>query len=344
MSTSTHIETKSQEIRLVSRPSGKPSEVNFQLTTTTLPPIADGEFLVQNLWMSVDPYMRGRMRDGNSYVPAFEIDAPLDGGCVGKVIESRNELFAEGDYVLGSLGWREKWISDGTGVTKIDPVIAPVQTYLGTLGMPGLTAWVGLKRIAALKRESTVFVSAASGAVGSVACQIAKANDCKVIGSAGSQAKTDWLLNEAKIDAVINYKESPDIASALADVSPDGIDVYFDNVGGDHLEAAIEHLNDFGCIVACGMISVYNAENPVAAPRNLFKIVAKRLRMQGFICSDHFADRDEFLREMSAWIRSDRIKWNETVTVGLESAPAAFIGLFEGENLGKSLVQIAVDQ
>lgn len=338
MSTSTT--TSNREVHLHSRPDGKPSPSDFKLITSELSPIVEGEFLVKNKWMSVDPYMRGRMKDGESYVEPFQIGKSLEGGCIGEVVESQNSEFKEGDYVLGNLGWREYWKSNGEGVAKIDPNLAPLQAFLGVLGMTGMTAWVGLKRVAELQPGSTIFVSAASGAVGSIVCQIARANNCKVIGSAGKPEKIEWLQDVAKVDAVINYKETNNLSAALGKAAPDGIDVYFDNVGGDHLEAALDHLNDFSCVVCCGMISTYNATEPAAAPRNLFKIIGKRIRMQGFIVRDHMHDRDDFLREMTTLIRDDKIHWEETVTDGLENAAGAFIGLFDGDNLGKSLVRI----
>ena len=338
MTTSKTIESK--QIELTSRPVGVPSPTNFKLTTTELSPIADGEFLVENEWMSVDPYMRGRMKEGDSYVTAFKINEPLEGGCIGRVVDSRNKEFDEGDYVLGNLGWREYWKSSGDGVTIVNSRLAPIQAFLGALGMTGMTAWVGLNRVAGLKPGSTVFVSAASGAVGSIVCQLAKAKDCHVIGSAGKATKIEWLRNKAGISDVINYKDTPDLSSELAKHAPDGIDIYFDNVGGDHLEAAIDVMNDFGCCVECGMISTYNATEPPAAPRNLFKVIAKRIRLQGFIVSDHLDARDEFVEEMASLIRADKVVWEETVTEGLDNAPAAFIGLFDGTNLGKQLVRI----
>lgn len=332
--------TTSKQIELASRPDGKPTTENFQMKTVELPALEDGEFLVENEWMSVDPYMRGRMKQGDSYVPAFEIDAPLEGGCVGKVVESRHQGFNRGDYVLGNLGWREFWKSDGEGVNHIDPQLAPVQAYLSVLGLTGMTAWVGLNRIAKLQSDQIVFVSAASGAVGSIVCQLAKAKGCRVIGSAGKPEKIRWLREKAGVESVINYNETDDLAGKLREHAPDGIDVYFDNVGGDHLEAAIDNMNDFGVCVECGMISTYNATDPPAAPRNLFKVIAKRIRMQGFIVRDHLEEQDNFRNDIAPLICSDKIVWEETVTHGLDNAPAAFIGLFEGDNLGKQLVRL----
>lgn len=329
-----------RQLQLASRPEGVATAENFEMVTRELDPIRDGEFLVRNVWMSVDPYMRGRMNSGASYVQAFQPGEPLEGACVGRIVESRNQRFREGDWVLGNLGWREWWTSRGEAVVKVDPALAPPQSYLGVLGMTGMTAWVGMMRIADLKPGNTVFVSAASGAVGSIVCQIAKLNQCRVIGSAGSAKKLQWLRDNAHIDGVINYKDVDDLSSALGSAAPDGIDIYFDNVGGEHLEASLDHMNDFGCVVACGMISMYNTTEPPRAPRNLFKIITRRLRVQGFIVLDHLKERDAFLNDMGTWIRNKQIFWEETVTEGLENAPRAFLGLFQGENLGKSLVRI----
>ncbi|EMI23689.1 NADP-dependent oxidoreductase [Rhodopirellula europaea] len=340
MSTATSKAVQSKQIELVSRPDGMPQQSNFEMRTAEVGPIKDGEILVKNQWMSVDPYMRGRMKDTDSYVPPFQIDEPLEGGCIGEVIQSQNSDFKEGDMVLGNLGWREYWSSNGEGVTKIDPNIAPPQAFLGALGMTGMTAWVGLHKIAQLKEGSTVFVSAASGAVGSIVCQLAKAMDCRVIGSAGKQEKIQWLMDKTGSDAVINYKEVDNLSEELAKHAPDGIDVYFDNVGSDHLEAAIDNMNDFGCCVECGMIATYNATEAPAAPRNMFKVIAKRLRIQGFIVRDHMDSKDEFVSDMATLIQQDKVVWEESVTDGIENAPDAFIGLFEGDNLGKQLVRL----
>ncbi len=338
--TQTSQATKSNEIVLASRPQGVPTQSNFKKRCAEIAPIEAGEFLVKNEWMSVDPYMRGRMKDSDSYVPPFQIGEPLEGGCIGKIVESRNKDFEDGVYVLGNLGWREYWKSNGKGVSIIDPNIAPLQTYLGALGMTGMTAWVGLNKIAKLKPGSTVFVSAASGAVGSIVCQLAKLKDCKVIGSAGKKLKIDWLLDKVGIDACINYKETENLAIDLAKHAPNGIDVYFDNVGGDHLEAALEVMRDFGCCVECGMISTYNATEPPAAPRNLFKVIGKRIRIQGFIVRDHMDAHADFISEMAPLIKADKIVWEESISEGLESSPSAFMGLFDGDNLGKQLVRL----
>ncbi|QDT00726.1 NADP-dependent oxidoreductase [Adhaeretor mobilis] len=331
---------KSREVHLQSRPQGIPKENNFVLTEATLPNVGKGEFLVRNEWFSVDPYMRGRMREGESYVEPFELNQPMEGGCLGKVESSNNPDFQEGDYVLGNQGWRECWISDGEGVMKIDSSAAPPQAYLSVLGMTGMTAYVGLTQVGNLQDGERVFVSAASGAVGSIVCQIAKAKGCFVIGSAGSTGKIAWLKENAGVDKAFNYHETNNISQEIAELSPDGIDLYFDNVGGDHLQGAIDNMNDRGRIVCCGMISTYNEQDPEPGPNNLFKIIGKRIRMEGFIVRDHMDLKDEFVKAMQSWIQSDQIVWKETITEGLENAPQAFINLLSGEKLGKALVKV----
>lgn len=331
---------KSRRFQLTSYPEGQPSLENFDLIEKEIGPPGENEFLVQNEWLSVDPYMRGRMREGESYVSPFEIGQPMEGACVGRVIESRHEQYAEGDYVLGNQGWRDTWISSGEGVSKVDPEAAPLSAYLSILGMTGMTAYVGALKIGELKPGDRVFVSAASGAVGSTVCQIAKLHGCFVAGSAGSQKKIDWLKEKAGIDAAFNYKEVTDISAALEEICPQGIDLYYDNVGGDHLQAALDNLNDHGRIVACGMISTYNDKTPQPGPANLFKIITKRLRMQGFIVFDHRDVQDEFEQKMGDWIQSGKIHWEETVTTGLEKMPEAFLNLFNGNKMGKAIVKL----
>lgn len=335
--------TISREIHLKRRPTGMPSESDFELAQVPIPQPGDGEVLVRNSYMSVDPYMRGRMRDRASYVPPFSLAQPLDGGCVGQVVKSNGGPFPVGEWVLSSRGWREYFVSDGSDLTKIDPHVAPVQSYLGTLGMPGMTAYVGLLDIGRPKEGDTVFVSAAAGAVGSVVCQIAKIKGCCVVASAGSDEKVRWLREEAGVDAAFNYKQVDDLEAQIGRDCPNGIDVYFDNVGGAHLEAALEQMNASGRIVMCGMISVYNAAEPPPGLRNLFLAVTKRLTLQGFIVRDHLDRRPAFLADMARWIGEGKIKSQETVIDGLENAPRAFIGLFRGENLGKMLVRIGPD-
>jgi NADPH-dependent curcumin reductase CurA len=330
----------SREIRLKNRPFGMPKKDDFELAEVPVPEIKDGEVLVRNIYMSVDPYMRGRMNERGSYAASFQLGKPLEGGCVGQVQESRRNDLQKGDYVVGMMGWREFFVSDGSELTKVDPSIAPIQAYLGVLGMPGFTAYVGLLDIGKLKEGETVFVSSAAGAVGSVVCQISRLMGCRTIGSAGSDEKVSWLLDEARIDAAFNYKEAENLILELRKYSPNGIDVYFDNVGGKHLEAAIGCMNMFGRIVLCGMISLYNATRPPRAPMNLVSVISKRLKLQGFIVSDHLDRHPQFFQEMGTWIKNGQVKWKEAIMEGIENAPAAFLGLFEGKNFGKSLVKI----
>jgi NADPH-dependent curcumin reductase CurA len=332
-------ETLSREIRLKNRPIGMAAESDFELTEVIIPEIKEGEVLVRNAYMSVDPYMRGRMDDRETYIAPFDLGKPLDGGCVGQIIESMNEHLCEGDYVLGNMGWRELFVSNGSDLKKIDPGLAPIQSYLGILGMPGFTAYVGLLDIGRPREGETVFVSTAAGAVGSVAAQIAKIKGCRVTGSAGSDEKIAWLMEEAGVDNAFNYKKTEDLFTELRDLCTDGIDVYFDNVGGSLLEAAIDRMNNFGRIVLCGMTSVYNATRPPRAPRNLVSAVPKRLTLKGFIVHDHEDRHPQFLEDVGKWIKEGRIKWKETIIQGIENAPRAFLGLFLGENSGKMLVK-----
>ena len=329
-----------REIRLAARPVGLPQPQVFALTETAMPAPRDGEVLVRNLYMSVDPYMRGRMNDVKSYTPPFALGEPLEGGAVGRVEQSRHPQFTVGDCVSSNLGWREVFVSDGSNLGRLDAEAAPLTAYLGALGGTGLTAYVGLLDIGKPKPGETVFVSAAAGAVGSLVGQIAKLHGCRVVGSAGSPAKVAFLLNELGFDAAIDYHRE-NLAEALAGHCPDGIDVYFDNVGGDHLQAALALMNPFGRIPACGMISQYNNTTPAPGPNNLTQIVRARLTVQGFIISDHLDRRPAFLKDMSAWLRAGTVKGHETIVSGIEQAPAALVGLLQGENIGKMLVKLS---
>jgi hypothetical protein len=333
--------TRNREIRLRSRPIGLPRNENFEVAETPIPEPGPGQILVRNLWMSVDPYMRPRMFDRKSYIPPFQIGQPLEGGAIGRVVASDDPKFAPGDLVSHFLGWREYALVPAKGAQKLEPASAPVQSYLGALGMPGMTAYVGLFRIGELKEGETVFVSAAAGAVGAIACQIAKIKGCRVIGSAGSEDKVRWLKDEIGVDTTINYKKAGDLTAALQESAPDGIDLYFDNVGGSHLEAAFSVLKPFGRVVLCGMISQYNEMEPQPGPRNMFTTIQKRLTLKGFIVSDHLDMQPQFLRDMGEWIGQGRLHWQETVEEGIENAPKALMALFTGENLGKMLVRLA---
>lgn len=332
--------TTSREIRLKSRPEGLPTAANFELASVELPDPAEGQLLIKNIYMSVDPYMRGRMIDRKSYTPPFKLGEPLNGGAVGEVVASNHPDYAAGDFVVNGAGWQEYALSDGRGIMKVDQSI-PLSAYLGTAGMPGRTAYFGLLDIGQPQEGETVFVSAAAGAVGSVVCQIAKLKGCTVIGTAGSDEKVQWLTETLGVDVGINYKTAGNLTKALAAAAPQGIDIYFENVGGDHLEAALAVMNNNGRIPVCGMISGYNATEPEPAPRNLFNIIGKRLLLKGFIVSDYSGRNHEFFRDMSQWIQEGKIKWEETVYEGIENAPDAFMGLFTGDNLGKMVVKLA---
>jgi NADPH-dependent curcumin reductase CurA len=335
------MEGVSREIRLVARPQGFPDEALFEVAETSIPDPADGQVLIRNSYFSVDPYMRPRMNDVRSYVAPFTLGEAMTGGAVGRVMASRNERYAEGDWVLHQLGWREWALSDGAALRRLDPTVAPVSTSLGVLGMPGFTAWYGLFVLGRPEAGETVFVSGAAGAVGSAAGQMARIAGCRVIGSAGSEEKLAWL-RELGFDAVFNYREQTP-RDALRELAPDGLGIYFDNVGGDHLEAAIGALRTYGRVVACGSIARYNDAEPLPGPRNLFMVVTKRLRIQGFIITDHFERFGEFAREATTWVREGRLRYRETVVDGIENAPKAFLGLLRGENIGKMLVKVGPD-
>jgi NADPH-dependent curcumin reductase CurA len=328
----------SREIRLVARPQGFPGEELFEIAETPIPEPGEGQLLVRNAYFSVDPYMRPRMNDVRSYVAPFTLGEPMSGGAVGRVAVSRNDRYAEGDWVVHGLGWREWALSDGSGMRKVDPSVAPVSTTLGVLGMPGLTAYYGLFELGRPQAGETVFVSGAAGAVGSAAGQMAKTAGCRVVGSAGSAAKIEWL-RELGFDEAFDYRRRP-VREALADAAPDGIDVYFDNVGGDHLEAAIGALHTYGRVVACGSVSRYNDVEPSPGPRNMFMVVTKRLRIQGYIINDHWDRFPEFLERATEWVRDGRLRYRETVVEGIDNAPRAFLGLLRGENIGKMLVKV----
>ena len=314
--------TTSKEIRLKSRPVGVPQASNFELASVDLPDPGPGEVQVRNLWMTVDPYMRGRMNDVESYVPPFQLGEAMQGGAIGEVIASNDPAFKAGDLVQSFLGWREAFNAPAAAVQKLETHGLPPQAFLGVAGMPGLTAYVGLLKIAALKDGDVVFVSAAAGAVGQVVCQIAKLKGHTVIGSAGGAEKVAYL-KELGVDHVIDYKAESDLTAALMRAAPDGIDVYFDNVGGAHLEAALMAAKPFGRFALCGMISHYNATDLGPGVRSLIMVVGKQLRLEGFIVSSHMDMQAPFIRDMSAWIAEGKVKWRETVEDGIENAPTA---------------------
>jgi len=334
-----------RRVLLASRPEGWPSAENFLLDEQAIPEPGPGEFVTQNLYLSVDPYMRGRMNDVKSYVPPFQIGEVLQAGVVAKVIASQHDGFQVGDHVVGMLNWENYTLTQGAMIRKIDPEIAPLSYHLGILGMPGATAYVGLTHIAACQEGEKVFVSAASGAVGSVVGQIAKNLNCYVAGSAGSDEKVSYLIDELGFDSAFNYKKADSIHNAVSTAMPKGIDVYFENVGGEMLEAAIWNIRNQGRIALCGMISDYNtapAELP-PGPRGLAILVGRSVRMQGFIVSNYPELSAEWTKMGAKWLSEGKLHYRESTVKGIENAPAAFMGLLKGENFGKQVVKLTND-
>ena len=334
-------ETMNKQIRLASRPSGWVTEDNFTLTEEATPEPGVGQLLVRNIFMSVDPYMRGRMNDVKSYVPPFQIGEVLNAGIVGQVIASNNPDYVEGDYVVGMLGWENYSLSDGAQLRKIEAGAAPLSWHLGILGMPGMTAWVGLHTIAKAQADDNVFVSAASGAVGSVVGQLAKIHGCRVSGCAGSDDKVALLTDELGYDAAFNYRNSESLPASIAEVCPEGIDVDFENVGGKIFEAVLWSMRDFGRIALCGMISNYNDEQLQPGPRGMAVIIGRRLRIQGFIVTDHPEACKEYAVKAAGWLAEGKLTYRETIAEGIEQAPGAFINMLKGGNTGKQIVQLA---
>jgi NADPH-dependent curcumin reductase CurA len=330
----------SREIRLKSRPVGEPAAANFELASFEVPSPGPGEVQIKNLWMSVDPYMRGQMNDTLSYVGAFQIGEALQGGAIGEVVVSNDPSLKVGDVVQTMFGWREAFNTPARTAQKFETHGLPLQAFLGAAGMPGITAYAGLLRIAQLKQGDVVFVSGAAGAVGSVACQIAKLKGHTVIGSAGGAAKVKYL-KDIGVDHAIDYKATPNLTQALLDAAPEGIDVYFDNVGGEHLEAALTAARPFGRFALCGGISGYNATSAGPGIHGLLQAIGKSLRLEGYVVSPHFDLMPTYLEELANWIAEGRFKMTETIDVGIENAPGAFLKLFSGGNLGKMLVKLA---
>ena len=326
---------KSREVHLVARPEGLPKESDFTVVETDVADPGEGEVLVQNLYMSVDPAMRPRLTAG------YDLDAPMMGGALGRVVASRNPTFAEGDLVSNRMGFREYFVSGEKGLGKLNPdPDLPLTMHMHALGMTGFTAYGGLLKIGALKDGEQVFVSTAAGAVGSIAAQIAKIKGCYVVGSTGSDDKVAWLKDEAGLDAAINYKTDP-IGKALRDAAPKGIDVYFENVGGEHLDAALGVMNTLGRVAVCGMISGYNERGSKTSVHNLSNIIYGRMTLRGFVATDFPELHPQFLADMTGWLKSGRITVQETILEGIGNAPAAMVGLMQGHNTGKMLVRLA---
>ncbi|NUO90245.1 MAG: NADP-dependent oxidoreductase [Dermatophilaceae bacterium] len=332
--------TNPREVQLVSRPVGWPTHDDFALVESAPVELTDGQVRVRNEVMSVDPYMRGRMSDAKSYAEPYALGEAMHGGAVGVVTESKADGVAVGDHVLHGLGWREEAVLDGSAVRVVDTSVAPASAYLGVLGMTGLTAYAGLTRIARIKEGDVVFVSGAAGAVGSVVGQVAKAlGASRVIGSAGSQDKVDHLLDDLGFDAAFNYKDGK-VSALLREAAPDGIDVYFDNVGGEHLEAAIGSLRLGGRIAICGAISVYNDTEPAPGPRNLPRLIQTRGTITGFLVGDHWDLAGEYAQHAAGWIAEGRLTSRETFADGIDHAVDAFLGVLRGENTGKMVVRL----
>ncbi|MCY4403827.1 MAG: NADP-dependent oxidoreductase [Candidatus Poribacteria bacterium] len=331
-----------RQITLASRPVGYPKESNFKLIETPIPTPEDGQVLLKTIYLSVDPYMRGRMNQARSYAANVEFNEVMIGGVVAQVVESKHSDFQVGDIVNAHIGWQEYGVSSGDGLRKIDPSIAPISTGVGILGMPGLTAYFGLLEVGNLQEGETVFVSGAAGAVGSVVGQIAKIKGCRVVGSAGTDEKISYILDELGFDAAFNYKDTSDYYAKLGELFPDGIDVYFDNVGGKITDAVFPNLRLKGRVVICGQISQYNLENLETGPRFLWHLITKRARIEGFLVSDFGDKQANALKQMAEWVQEGKLKYRETIAEGgIEQAPSAFISMLKGGNIGKQLVKIA---
>ena len=335
-----------KRVVLASRPIGEPKASDFRIEEYAAPTPGAGQVLLRTIWLSLDPYMRGRMSDGPSYAQPVPIGGVMEGGTVSEVVASNNPGFAKGDIVLSRAGWQTHAISDGKGLAKIDPKIAPISTAVGVLGMPGMTAYTGLLDIGKPQPGETVVVAAASGAVGSAVGQIARIKGARAVGIAGGKEKCDYVKNELGFDAGLDHRD-PNLAAKLKEACPGGIDVYFENVGGAVFEAVFPLLNAFARMPVCGLIAEYNnfgETNPKWAGAMMRSVLTKRLNIRGFIVSDFAARRDDFLRDMSGWVREGRVKHKEFVTEGLDSAPAAFMGLLKGANFGKQLVRVGPDK
>src|SRR5436305_8475948 len=337
---------QAKRIVLVSRPVGEPKASNFRLEDCAIPAPGEGQVLLRTIWLSLDPYMRGRMSEGPSYVPPVPIGGVMEGGTVSEVMDSKNPAFAKGDIVLSRAGWQTHALSDGKGLSKIDPRLGPVSTAVGVLGMPGMTAYTGLLDIGKPQPGETVVVAAASAAVGSAAGQIARIKGARAVGIAGGKDKCDYVKRELGFDECVDHRD-PNLASRLKEACPKGIDVYFENVGGAVFEAVYPLLNAFARIPVCGLIAQYNdteGKVPKWASSMMRSVLTKRLTIRGFIVSDFAARHADFLRDMSAWVREGKVKHREFVTDGLDSAPGAFMGLLKGANFGKQLVRVGPDK
>lgn len=320
-------------------PSGNPQLSHFEIREEKINIDDNNDVLVKNEWISVDPYMRARMTEKKNYKPPFELSKPMEGAAIGRVLESNTSNLSVGDIVKSDYGWRDNYVASYNDLKKINPIDVPIQTYLGPLGFTGHTAYIGLFRIGDLKEKQTVLISSAAGSVGSIVCQIAKIKGCRVIASTGSDEKVNWLKNELGVDEAFNYNKIDNLVLHLKSLSPEGYDLYFDNVGGEFLESVIFRMKNFGKIVICGRISQMNAASPHGL-KNMAHVLVKRLTIKGFLIFDHFEDYCDFENDMKNWILNKKIKWKETIVEGIENAPSAFIDLLNGKNIGKMLVKI----
>lgn len=325
----------------MSRPEGKPSLDNFKMITEESPKaVGEGEILLKTVYVSVDPYLRGRMSDAKSYVPPFEVGKPMASAIVAEVLDSKSEDFNKGDYVTGILAWKEYQVSDGKGLLKVDADAAPLSAYLGILGLTGITAYIGLNEIGKPQQGETLVVSGAAGAVGSVAGQLGKLMGCRVVGIAGSDEKVELLKSKFGFDESINYKTTSDMKAAVSKACPNGVDVYFDNVGGEISDAVLARINTFGRVALCGAISLYNADSVPVGPRVETILVKRNALMHGFIVSNYAAKFPEAVKKLTSWLKEGKLHYSETVVEGFEAIPQAFLDLFEGKNKGKMVVKI----
>jgi Putative NADP-dependent oxidoreductases len=327
-------------IILNNRPIGKPQFFDFKFTDEEKPEIANGEILLKTKFVSVDPYLRGRMSDAKSYVESFKLDEPITSGCIAEVVESKNESFKKGDFVSGSLDWKEYQVSNGNDLLKIDASAAPLSAYLGILGMTGLTAYLGLTEIGVPKKGETIVVSGAAGAVGSIVGQIGKILGCRVVGIAGSDDKVEMLKSKFGFDDAINYNTAKDIKKSIDVACPNGVDVYFDNVGGDISDSVHANINRFGRIIVCGAISSYNETSVPTGPRVEHFLIRKSALMQGFIIGNYAEKFSEGAKQLSKWLKEGKLTYTETIVEGFDAIPQAFIDLFDGKNKGKMIVKI----
>jgi len=329
-----------KQILLKSRPIGMVTTDHFEIVADDILSLKEGDLLVKAKYISVDPYMRGRMSDTDSYVAPFEVGKPIEGGVIAEVTESKHPGFKAGEFVLGNLKWKENQVVNGSLVTKVDKNLAPLSYYLGILGMPGLTAYFGLSNIGNPQPGETVIVSGAAGAVGMVVGQIAHIKGCRVVGIAGSENKAKILKEQFNFDEVINYHEKKDMTEAIKKACPDGVDVYYDNVGGDISDAVLQNINKQARIILCGQISLYNSTETPVGPRPQVTLLKKSALMKGFIISDYVQQFPEGIKQLVGWIKEGKLTYNETILKGFDSLPQAFIGLFKGENIGKLLVEV----